>query len=192
MATHNMLSFKYARLIVRMLRRKLFLGKRLKLDGIAFIGPGVVLQVGKGARLELGRWSWVGHGTKLRAHEGLVSIGAKTVMGQECTISAFQHVKIGRECVIADRVMFIDFDHGMVEVERPIRMQGIYKRDVNVGNNVWIGYGACILRGVTVGDNAVIGTNSVVTKDVPANAVVAGLPAKVIRMRNAPKRMRFE
>ena len=85
----------------------------------------------------------------------MVSIGAKTVMGQECTISSFQHVSIGRECVIADRVMFIDFDHGMVEVDRPIRVQGIYKRDVNVGNNVWIGYGACILRGVTVGDNAV-------------------------------------
>jgi acetyltransferase-like isoleucine patch superfamily enzyme len=192
MAHHGMLNFKYARLIVRMLRRKLWLGARLKVDGISFIGPGVVLQVGKGARLELGRWSWVGHGTKIRCHEGLVSIGAKTVMGQECTISSFQHVKIGRECVIADRVMFIDFDHGVVEVERPIRLQGIYKRDVNVGNNVWIGYGACILRGVTVGDNAIIGTNSVVTKDVPANAVVAGLPAKIIRMRPAPKRMHWE
>jgi len=192
MAQHGMLNFKYARLLLRMLRRKLWLGGRLKLDGIAFVGPGVVLQVGKGARLELGRWSWIGHGTKIRAHEGLVSIGAKTVMGQECTISSFQHVKIGRECVIADRVMFIDFDHGVVEVERPIRLQGIYKRDVNVGNNVWIGYGACILRGVTVGDNAIIGANSVVTKDVPANAVVGGLPAKVIRMRAAPKRMRWE
>ena len=116
-------------------------------------------------------------------HEGVVSIGAKTVMGQECTISAYQHVSIGRECVIADRVMLIDFDHGVVEVERPIRLQGIYKRDVRVGNNVWIGYGACILRGVTVGDNAIIGTNAVVTKDVPANAVVAGVPARVIRMR---------
>jgi acetyltransferase-like isoleucine patch superfamily enzyme len=192
MAQHQMASFKYARLLVRMLRRKLWLGSRLKLDGIAFVGPRVVLQVGKGARIELGRWSWVGHGTKIRCHEGLVSIGAKTVMGQECTISAFQHVKIGRECVIADRVMFIDFDHGVVEVERPIRLQGIYKRDVNVGNNVWIGYGACILRGVTVGDNAIIGTNAVVTKDVPANAVVAGLPARVIRMRPAPKQMRWE
>jgi acetyltransferase-like isoleucine patch superfamily enzyme len=192
MARHRMLSFKYVRLIVRMLRRKLWLGARLKLDGIAFIGPRVVLQVGKGARIELGRWSWLGHGTKVRCHEGVVSIGAKTVIGQECTISAYQHVKIGRECVIADRVMFIDFDHGVVEVERPIRLQGIYKRDVNVGNNVWIGYGACILRGVTVGDNAVIGTNAVVTKDVPANAVVAGLPAKVIRMRPTPKRMRWE
>jgi acetyltransferase-like isoleucine patch superfamily enzyme len=191
MAGHGMLNFKYGRLLLRMLRRKLWLRARLKLDGIAFVGPRVVLQVGKGARIELGRWSWLGHGTKIRCHEGVVSIGAKTVMGQECTISAFQHVKIGRECVIADRVMFIDFDHGVVEVERPIRLQGIYKRDVNVGNNVWIGYGACILRGVTVGDNAVIGTNAVVTKDVPANAVVAGLPAKVIRMRPTPKRMRW-
>jgi acetyltransferase-like isoleucine patch superfamily enzyme len=192
MARNGMLNFKYGRLILRMLRRKLWLGKRLELDGLAFIGPGVVLQVGKQARLELGRWSWIGHGTKIRAHEGLVSIGAKTVMGQECTISSFQHVKIGRECVIADRVMFIDFDHGVVEVERPIRLQGIYKRDVNVGNNVWIGYGACILRGVTVGDNAIIGTNAVVTKDVPANAVVGGVPARLIRMRAAPKRMAWE
>src|SRR3954454_1579471 len=192
MRRHRMLTFKYIRLIVRMFRRKLFLGRRLKLDGICFIGPGVILQVGKGARIELGRWSWLGHGTKLRCHEGVVSIGAKTVMGQECTISAYKHVKIGRECVIADRVMFIDFDHGVVEVERPIRLQGIYKRDVSIGNNVWIGYGACILRGVTVGDNAVIGTNAVVTKDVPANAVVAGLPAKVIRMRPTPKRLRWE
>jgi acetyltransferase-like isoleucine patch superfamily enzyme len=61
-----------------------------------------------------------------------------------------------------------------------------------VGNNVWIGYGACILRGVTVGDNAVIGTNSVVTKDVPANAVVGGVPARLIRMRRKPRRMRWE
>ena len=151
----------------------------------------MVLQIGRDARIELGRWSWLGHGTKIRCHEGVVSIGAKTVMGQECTISAYQHVSIGRECVIADRVMLIDFDHGVVEVDRPIRLQGIYKRDVRVGSNCWIGYGACLLRGVTVGDNAIIGTSAVVTKDVPANAVVAGVPARVIRMRDEPAKMRF-
>ncbi len=85
------------------------------------------------------------------------------MLGQECTISCYQHISIGRECIIADRVMMIDFDHGMVEVERPIREQGIYKRDVDVGHNVWIGYGACVLRGVTVGDNSVVGTSAVVT-----------------------------
>jgi acetyltransferase-like isoleucine patch superfamily enzyme len=194
MAHNHMLSLKYAWLIVRLLRRRFLTpyGRRLKLDGLCFIGPHVTLQIGKDARVELGRWSWLGHGTKIRCHEGLVSIGAKTVLGQECTISAFQHVSIGRECVIADRVMLIDFDHGMVEVERPIRLQGIYKRDTRIGNNVWIGYGACILRGVTVGDNAVIGTCAVVTKDVPANAVVGGVPARIIRMRRAPRGLRWE
>ena len=83
------------------------------------------------------------------------------MLGQECTISCYQHVSIGRECIIADRTMMIDFDHGIVDAERPIREQGIYKRDVRVGHNVWIGYGACILRGVTIGDNAVVGTTAV-------------------------------
>jgi acetyltransferase-like isoleucine patch superfamily enzyme len=191
MRRHGMLNLKYGQLLVRLARKRLRLGRRLRVDGLAFIGPGCTLEVSPRARLELGRWAWIGHGCKLRAHEGLISIGAKTVMGQECTISSFQHVSIGRECVIADRVMMIDFDHGMVEVDRPIRLQGIYKRDVRVGHNVWIGYGACILRGVTVGDNAVIGTGAVVTRDVPANAVVGGVPARLIRMRDAPRRMRF-
>jgi len=191
---HGMCTPKYARLVFRLLRKRFLTGygRRLKLDGLCFIGPRVTIQIGKTASVELGRWSWLGHGTKIRCHEGFVSIGAKTVMGQECTISAFQHVSIGRECVIADRVMLIDFDHGVVEVERPIREQGIYKRDTRVGNNVWIGYGACILRGVTVGDNAIIGTGAVVTKNVPANAVVGGVPARIIRMRKTPRRLRWE
>ena len=192
MGGKGMLTPKYMRLLVRLARKKLRFRGKLGLDGLAFVGPGVTIQVGRGAHIELGRWAWVGHGCKLRCHEGEISIGAKSVIGQECTISAFKLVSIGRECVIADRVMMIDFDHGMVEVDRPIRLQGIYKRDVRVGNNVWIGYGACILRGVTIGDNAVIGTSAVVTKDVPPNAIVAGVPARVIRMREAPTTMRFE
>ena len=149
MRRNRMLSLKYARLILGLFRRRFLTryGRRLRSDGLSFIAPDVVMQISPAGRIELGRWSWIGHGSKLRCHEGLISIGAKTVLGQECTISAYQHVSIGRECVIADRVMLIDFDHGMVEVERPIRLQGIYMRDVRVGNNVWIGYGACILRG---------------------------------------------
>jgi acetyltransferase-like isoleucine patch superfamily enzyme len=187
----GMLSPKYARLALRFAWLKLRWRGRLVTDGLAFVGPGVTLEIKPGARLYLGRWSWIGHGTKIRVHEGEVRIGAKTVLGQECTISTFQHVAVGRECILADHVMLIDFDHGVVDVERPIRLQGIYKRDVNVGHNCWIGYGACVLRGVTVGDNCVIGTSAVVTKDVPDNAVVAGVPARVIRMRDPPCTLRW-
>jgi acetyltransferase-like isoleucine patch superfamily enzyme len=192
MRAHNMLNRHYARLLVRLAFLKLRYRKRLQTDGLCFICPGVKLEIGKHATLHMGRWSWIGHGSKIRVHEGEVSIGAKTVMGQECTISAYQHVSIGRECIVADRVMLIDFDHGVVEVDRPIRLQGIYKRDVRVGNNVWMGYGACVLRGVTIGDNSIVGTSAVVTKEVPANAVVGGIPARVLRMRDAPRHMRWE
>src|SRR5262249_45114749 len=157
-----------------------------------FICPGVKLEIGAHGTLRIGRWAWVGHGTKLRVHEGTVSIGAKTVIGQECTISAYQHISLGRECILADRVMLIDFDHGVTEVERPIRLQGIYKRDVRVAHNVWIGYGACVLRGVSIGENSIVGTTSVPTKDVPANSVVAGAPGQLLRMRDAPGLMRWE
>ena len=194
LARNRMLTPRYARLFWRFLWRRLLTpaGWRWRSEGPFFLGKGLELKIEPRGEIRFGRFVWIGDGTKIRCHEGVVEIGAKTVMGQECTISAYQRVRIGDECVIADRAMFIDFDHGVVEVERPIRLQGIYKRDVEVGNNVWIGYGACILRGVSVGDNAVIGTNSVVTKDVPANAVVGGIPARIIRMREAPQELRWE
>ena len=190
---NHMLNWRYARLGWRYLWRRFLTpaGWRWETDGPVFFGRRLQLQIAKRATVRFGRFSWIGDGTKIRCHEGVVEIGEKTVMGQECTISAYKRVRIGEQCVVADRAMFIDFDHGVVEVERPIRLQGIYKRDCIVGSNVWIGYGACFLRGIRVGDNAIVGTNSVVTKDVPANAVVGGVPAKVIRMREAPKELRW-
>jgi acetyltransferase-like isoleucine patch superfamily enzyme len=188
---HGMLNRRYARLVARWAWLKVRFRGRLRTDGLCFVAPDVQFEIGREAHVHLGRWSWIGHGTKIRAHEGEVRIGAKTVLGQECTISAFQHVSIGRECIVADRAMFIDFDHGVVETERAIRDQGIYKRDVRIGHNVWIGYGASFLRGATVGDNSVVGTYAVVTRDVPADAVVAGVPARVLRMRETPRRMRW-
>ena len=189
---HNMLHWGYVVLCSRWLWLKLRWRGRLVTDGLCFVCSDVKFEIGRDAKVVLGRWSWLGDGCKIRAHEGVVEIGARSVLGQECTLSCYQHISIGRECIIADRTMMIDFDHGTAEVERPIREQGIYKRDVHVGHNVWIGYGACILRGVTVGDNAVIGTSSVVTKDVPSDAVVGGAPAQLLRMRPHPRTLRYE
>ncbi len=192
-ARQRMLTPEYARLLLRFARHRLLsrAGHRWSTDGMLFLGPRLQLQVGRGGTIRFGRFVWVGAGTKIRCHEGTVEIGAKTVIGQDCTITAYQRVRIGEQCVIADRAMFIDFDHSVEDAEAPIRLQGIYKRDVVVGSNVWIGYGAQILRGVTVGDNAIIGASSVVTRDIPANAVAAGTPARVIRMRPAPERLRW-
>ena len=190
-AANGLLNFKYARLVARWAWLKLRWRGRLRGDGLFFVCPNVTFEIGREAVVELGRWSWIGDGCKIRAHEGVVSIGDRTVLGQECTISAFQHVSIGSECILADRVMLIDFDHTTNDVERPIRDQGIYKRDVRVGSNVWVGYGACLLRGVTVGDNSIVGSLAVVTRDVEQNAVVGGSPARVLRVREQPETLRW-
>ena len=191
LARNRMLRPRYAVLLLRYLRRRFFTvaGYRWKTDGMLFLGPKLQIEIGRKGEVRFGRFVWVGDGTKIRCHEGEVEIGQKTVIGQDCTISAYQRVRIGEQCVIADRAMFIDFDHSVGEVEQPIRAQGIYKRDVEVGSNVWIGYAACVLRGVSVGDNAIVGANAVVARDVPANAVVGGVPAQVIRMRDAPNEL---
>src|SRR3954466_14961267 len=188
-----MLTPKYARLAVRYAWRRFLTpaGWRWETDGLVFFGTRLEIQIRRKGTIRFGRFVWLGAGTKIRCHEGEGEIGQKTVLGQEGTISPYTHVRIGEQCVIADRAMFIDFDHGAIEVDRPVRVQGIYKRDVDVGSNVWIGYNACILRGVRIGDNAIVGTNSVVTRDVPANAVVGGVPAKVIRTRETPQRLRW-
>jgi acetyltransferase-like isoleucine patch superfamily enzyme len=193
---NQMFGLRYLRMYGRLFGHKVLhrgsYGRKIHLDGPAFLGRGLKIEIGPLAHLYLDRWCWIGGGTKLRAHGGFIRIGSKSVLGEEITFSAYEEISIGRECVIADRVMFIDFDHRIEDVEQAIRKQGLYSKPVRVGNNVWIGYGACILRGVTIGDNAVIGTNAVVTKDVPPNAVVGGVPARVLRMRDEPKRLRWE
>jgi acetyltransferase-like isoleucine patch superfamily enzyme len=192
-ARNRMLTPTYARLALRYAWRRFLTpaGRRWETDGPVFFGRNLQIQIGRRGRVRFGRFVWLGDGTKIRCHEGEVVIGEKTVLGQECTISAYQRVRIGEQCVVADRAMFIDFDHNVAEIERPIRLQGIYKRDVEVGSNVWVGYGACVLRGVRVGDNSIVGSNSVLTRDVPANSVVGGVPAKVIRTREAPSTLRW-
>lgn len=187
MRRHHMLNLRYARLIARWAWLKVKYRGRLRTDGLCFIGPGVTFEIGPRATVVLGRWTWLGTGCKIRVHEGELRIGAKTIVGQDCVWSVYQRVEIGRECIVADRVMFIDFDHGTSEVERPIRAQGIYKRDVRVGHNVWIGYGAAFLRGSAVGSNSVVGTYAVVNKAYGENVVLGGVPAKVLRMRPAPR-----
>lgn len=188
---HRMLTPKYARLIARWAWLKLRFRGRLVTDGLCFVGPDVSFEIGRDAKVVLGRWSWIGRGCKIRVHEGELRIGAKTVVGQDCVWSVFQHVSIGRECIVADRVMFIDFDHAISEVERPIRAQGIWKADVHVGHNVWIGYGAAFLRGSSVGNNAVVGTYTVVNKQFPDDVIIGGGPARILRMRGTPQTLQW-
>ena len=86
-------------------------------------------------------------------------------------------IVIGNGVLIGHNVSILTLNHD----ERPEFRQNIYPKPIKIGENVWIGSNATILQGVTIGDGAIIGANAVVTKDIPQNSIVAGIPAKIIR-----------
>src|ERR1044072_1489749 len=82
MRANGLLTWGYARLIARWAWLKVRWRGRLQTDGLCFIGPGVTFEIGKSARMQLGRWCWIGHGSKIRAHGGEGAVGGTTVRGQ--------------------------------------------------------------------------------------------------------------
>jgi acetyltransferase-like isoleucine patch superfamily enzyme len=120
-----------------------------------------------------------GDGCRILAREGAtVRVGARAVFGERCTVVAHAGVTIGEDAVLGDGAMVVDFDHVTADVETPVRLQGVEAAPVAIGARAQIGHGASLLRGVTIGEGAEVGAHAVVTRDVPAGAVVAGVPAR--------------
>lgn len=111
-----------------------------------------------------------------------VIIGNNVVIGRNNIISSKSLIKIGNDTIIGPFVQIIDSGHGYSKGNL-IRKQDAPIKDVIIGDDVWIGSGARILKGVNIGNGAVVGANSVVTGDIPPFAIVGGVPAKVIKHR---------
>lgn len=120
-----------------------------------------------------------------------ITIGAYTTVNRGTFIVARESIKIGANVLIGEYVSIRDNDHAFAAPDTLIQQQGFVTVPVDIGNDVWIGRAAVICKGVSIGDGAVIGANSVVTRDVPPYAVAAGVPARVIKWRKevqqAPK-----
>lgn len=105
--------------------------------------------------------------------------------GTDVHIGCINHIEIGKECLLGSRILIIDHQHGNIEdlnaAIPPQRRQLISKGPIIIGNNVWMGDGVVIMPNVRIGDNSIIAANAVVTKDVPHNTVVAGVPAKILK-----------
>ena len=114
-----------------------------------------------------------------------LSIGNNCNIGEHAHISAINRIEIGDGLLTGRYVYIGDNSHGGLSWEEastpPIKRALASKGPVIIGNNVWIGDKCTILSGVTIGDNAIIGANSVVTHDIPSNSVAAGMPAKIIK-----------
>jgi len=114
--------------------------------------PGVRLEVGPGARL---------------------SIGTGTYVNRNTEVIAWSEVSIGQGCMIGWDVLIMDTD------QHPLPGKNLENRPVHIGDYVWIGARATILKGVTIGNGAIVGACAVVTRDVPSGAIVTGPPATI-------------
>lgn len=152
------------------------------------IGPGYIeigdnFRCGGGVRME----AWDRYGEQ-RFHPE-IRIGSDVTLTDRCYLSCTERIEIGDGTLLGRDVFITDNSHGdrdsleLPPKKRPLTGKG----PVRIGKNVWIGRQVTVLSGVTVGEHAVIGANSVVNRDIPAYCLAAGNPAKVIRrMKEAP------
>lgn len=117
-------------------------------------------------------------------NEIVVSIGENVSIGDFCHIAASNYVELGNGVLIGSKVLITDHQHGKTGEqldEIPAKRKLYSKGPVFIDDNVWIGDNAVIMPNVHIGQGCIIGANAVVTKDIPAYSVVAGIPAKIIK-----------
>lgn len=112
-----------------------------------------------------------------------IRIGAESYINRHTILDAAESIVLGEKCMIGPFCVLIDHDHGM-DSGQDVQDQPLITSPIILGRAVWIGAHVTVLKGVTIGDGAVVAAGSVVTKDVPANAIVAGVPAKQIGSRS--------
>ncbi|MDO6460047.1 acyltransferase [Granulosicoccaceae sp. 1_MG-2023] len=163
-------------------------GEQISLAEQSFVGDRVVLyQADADSRITLGRRACLNQDVVVEVGEGgAVTVGENTHIQPRCQLSAYKgQLRIGRGVQIAPNCAFYPYNHGFL-AGQPIGDQPLTsKGGIVIEDDVWLSFGVTVLDGVTIGEGAVIGAGAVVAKDIPAGAIAAGIPAKVIGQRAA-------
>ncbi|QDT73341.1 Maltose O-acetyltransferase [Lacipirellula limnantheis] len=155
-------------------------GSRVVVDKLVFLQGVGDIDIGDGVALS-GK-SNIGFCNRVLDRPTL-SIGDDSFIGSKCSIFVARSIEVGRRCLIAGDVIIRDYDGHPKDADD--RANGVpilsgSARAVRIGNDVWIGSRAVILKGVTIGDRSIVAACSVVTKDVPPDCIVAGNPARIV------------
>jgi acetyltransferase-like isoleucine patch superfamily enzyme len=133
------------------------------------------LEIGEGTLLEPGCWLTLSGEARIRIGEGCF-------LNKNTMLAALELIEIGDHVMFANNCFVGDSDHRFNDPTKPVTWQGFEPQGpVRIGSNCWFGVGCVVTGGVEIGERSVIGSNSVVTKDIPAGVIAAGAPAKVIR-----------
>lgn len=111
-----------------------------------------------------------------------IRVGAGTFIGHGCEFNAIELISIGANCLLASGCRFVDHNHG-TDTGSAMKLQPEVSSPIHVGSDVWIGVNCVVLKGVSIGDGAIVAAGSVVTKPVEPYTIVGGVPAKFIRSR---------
>jgi acetyltransferase-like isoleucine patch superfamily enzyme len=124
--------------------------------------------------------------TGVIAHKGKgIHIGDRTGISARAYFAGQGGISIGKDVIMGPNVQIFSENHNFSDLDLTIKEQGVTKTPVVIGDNCWIGAGVTILAGVHIGDGCVIAASSVVSKSIPPNSIVAGVPAKVIKSRES-------
>lgn len=177
---------------------KLFIGRHTDIrckKKIAFLGSATIEDyvkidaLSKGG-VTIGQNFSIGRGSIIECTGVLRELGDELVIGENVGIAANAfiavrgRVEIGDDTIFGPNVSIHAENHVFDNKDTPIRLQGSSRKGVKIGKDCWIGSKAVILDGVTIGDHAIVAAGAVVNKDVPAYAIVGGVPAKEISTRN--------
>jgi acetyltransferase-like isoleucine patch superfamily enzyme len=158
----------------------------LRLGCNVYVAPGtLIVETGGGGSISLGDKVAIHRNVILETgREGHIEVAAESSIHPGSQLKAYvEPIVIGEGVMIAANAALYSYDHGLLP-EMTIRSQPLTaKGPITIHNEAWIGTGAIILSGVTIGEGAVVAAGAVVTKDVPAGAIAAGNPAKVIKFR---------
>ena len=171
----KLLRYPFCKLIYKEYGFKSLIYRPIRLSGRKYISLGKSVNIWKSARIEcISDWE----GAKFTPN---LKIGDNTSFEQNAHITCAGNIEIGHDCVFLGYAMVTNIDHDYRELNKNVLRQKIIVSDVKIGNYCFVGMNAKIFPGVTIGDNAIIGANSVVTHDVPSFSVVAGAPARIIK-----------
>lgn len=143
-----------------------------------FDGP---TRVPKRIALNMGPHCRLGRDVFLDTNEaGSITLGSHVRINAGSVLVSHAAISIGDDCLIGEYVSIRDANHG-TQAGHPMRLQPHVSAPITIGRNVWVGRGSVILKGVSIGDGAVVAANSVVTRSVAAGTLVGGVPARLIR-----------
>jgi acetyltransferase-like isoleucine patch superfamily enzyme len=159
--------------------------RKIRIEDDVAVDDGCVLDAKGTANqgIRLGRRVFLGRNTILACKDGDITLEDGVNVSYNCAVFSASSVRIGAQTLLAAYCYVVGGGHDFDRLDRPVVEQGRPSKGIEIGRGGWLGAGAVILDGVTVGDDAVVGAHAVVTQDVPPFAVAAGAPARVIRDR---------